>query len=197
MIDAFLSQVRNIQKYQVTGDEAFLDLSRTGQSRLRGLLSTARPEAGLRRGKGARPAGSWRSFRGYNARLEEKTASLDRGKLSSAEPGVPEAIGGGGDRAPRPPRRLGSSDRIREKIQGLKAMGTRAAVIVQVLIVISLIGRGHRRLHGRRGINRSAPEHQEDDDGGGRRRFRPAHRPRFPARTGGVGRVLQPDVGSG
>lgn len=153
MIDAFLSEVRNIEKYLVTGDAAFLDLSRTGKADFLGYYGRLTPKLGSAEEKESADK-ILASFRDYDARLEEKTASFDRGKLSSAEPGVPEAMaedvtGPLDDLVSRQQRR------IVEKIQGLRAMGTRAAVMVQALIVISLMAAVIVAFMVADGINRS------------------------------------------
>lgn len=153
MIDAFLSEVRNIEKYQVTGDAAFLDLGRTGKADFLGYYGRLTPKLSSAEERES-AAKILISFRDYNALLEGKTASLDQGKSSSAEAGVPDAMAEGvtgplDDLINRQQRR------IVEKIQGLRAMGTRAAVMVQALIVISLIAAVIVAFMVADGINRS------------------------------------------
>ncbi len=136
MADSFLSQVRNFQKYQVTGDEAFFNLSQAGHADFLEYYRRLAPKLHSVEERGLADK-ILASFRDYKALVEKRTDTLDRGNLPSAETGAEkntaEEVTGALDSLANQQQK-----RIMEKIQGLEAMGTRAAGIVQVLIVISL-----------------------------------------------------------
>ncbi len=136
MVDSFLSQVRNFQKYQVTGDEAFLNLSQAGHADFLEYSRQLTPK--LRSAEEREMADKiLATLRDYDALLENRTDPFDRGKSPSAETGAKENTAEGVTGALDILVNL-QQKRIMEQIQSLKAMGIRAARIVQVLIVISL-----------------------------------------------------------
>jgi two-component system sensor histidine kinase GlrK len=136
MVDSFLSQVRNFQKYQVTGDEAFLNLSRAGHADFLEYSRQLTPKLRSAEERGMADK-ILATLHDYDVLVENRTNPLDRGNLSSAETGA---------RANTAEGMTGALDslvnlqqkRTMEQTQGLKAMGARAARVVQVLIVISL-----------------------------------------------------------
>ncbi len=137
MSDAFLSQVRNAQKYQVTGDEAFLNLSRQGRNDF--LESYRRLAPKLVSAEEKDLAGRVLSHYGNYAALlaappdpagTKDPAAADAALLDRTAAAITLSLD-----------RLAGlrQDRIRDRIQALKDMGSRAAFIVQLLIVVSLV----------------------------------------------------------
>ena len=124
MADSFLSRVRNFQKYRVTGDEAFLDLSQAGHAEFLEGYGRLAPKlrSAEERELAAKVLASFQDFEG-------KLTSADAG----AEEGATEGVTGALESLVNLQQK-----RIGEQIQGLKALGTRAVRIVQVLLVFSL-----------------------------------------------------------
>lgn len=124
MADSFLSRVRNFRKYRVTGDDAFLGLSRAGHAEfLDGYGRLARKlRSAEERELAGRILASFQDFEG-------KLTSADAGAGEIPTEGVTGALEGLVNLQQK---------RIGEQIQGLKALGTRAVRIVQVLLVFSL-----------------------------------------------------------
>jgi two-component system sensor histidine kinase GlrK len=136
MIDSFLSQVRNIQKYLVTSDRAFFNLSQISKADFLEYYLKLTPKLSPAEEKDLADK-ILALFRDYNALVEKETDSFGQGNLPSAEPGAEENI------AEEVTRALDSLVNMRqqiimEKIQDLRAMGTRATLMVQALIVVSL-----------------------------------------------------------
>jgi hypothetical protein len=124
MADSFLSRVRNFQKYRVTGDDAFLGLSRAGRAEFLDGYGRLIPKlrSAEERELAGRILASFQDFEGI-------LTSADAGSGEPATEGVTGALEGLVDLQQK---------RIGEQIQGLKARGTRAVRIVQVLLVFSL-----------------------------------------------------------
>lgn len=137
MIDSFLSQVRNIQKYLVTKDAAFFNLSQISKADFLEYDQELTPKLSSAEER-ERADKILALFRDYNALLEKETDSFDQGNLPAAEPGakenIAEEISRGLDELVNMRQR-----RIVKKIQDLRAMGARATYMVQALIVVSLL----------------------------------------------------------
>lgn len=136
MIDSFLSQVRNIQKYFVTGDAAFLNLSQTSQANFQEYYQQLEPKLSSAEEKDLADK-VLASFRDNNSLLEKEVNSKNQENFSASESAVKEDMAEG---ATRDLDSLVSlrQKRILEKIQDLRAMGSRATLMVQALILISL-----------------------------------------------------------
>ncbi len=152
MIDAFLSQVRNIQKYQVTGDAAFFNLSQISrvnflESYRRLLPKLSSPEEKVLADR------ALASFQGYDPLAERATGSPH---LGNSLPPEPEGADTAAEEVPRVLNELAGrqQQRIVQKIQDLRAMGTRATVMVQALLVLSLLSAVLVAFAVTRGINR-------------------------------------------
>jgi two-component system sensor histidine kinase GlrK len=137
MIDSFLSQVRNIQKYLVTGDGAFFNLSQISKANFQDYYLELTPKLSSAEEKDLANK-ILVIFRDYNSLLEKETDSLNQGKFSPAEPGAKENMAEGVTRDLNNLVNM-RQQRIIETIQGLRAMGTRATFMVQALILVSLL----------------------------------------------------------
>lgn len=152
MIDSFLSQVRNIQKYIVTGDGAFFNLSQISKADFLAYHAqlTTKPSSVEEKEVADKIL---ILFRDYNSLLEKETDSLNQGNLSPAESGAKDNIA---EEVTTALDNLvnGRQLRIVEKIQGLRAMGTRAILMVQALILVSLFSAVIVAFMVTKGINR-------------------------------------------
>lgn len=136
MIDAFRSQFRNIQKYLVTKDGAFFNLSQIGKANFLEYYMQLAPRLSSAEEKDL--AGHILVlFRDYHSLLDRETASLDQESLSSADTSVLDGMAEELIGALNSLANMRQKD-ITTKIQGLRAMGSRATYMVQVLVVISL-----------------------------------------------------------
>jgi two-component system, NtrC family, sensor histidine kinase GlrK len=137
MSDAFLSQVRNAQKYQVTGDEAFLSLSRQGRTDFLESLRSLAPKL-VSPAEKELVAGILSRYGDYAALLVARPDPAGAANPPPADAGLldqrAEPIARSLDRLA-----VLRQDRIRDRIQALKDMGSRAAFVVQILIVVSLV----------------------------------------------------------
>jgi CHASE3 domain sensor protein len=152
MIDSFLSQVRNVQKYLVTSDGAFFNLSQIGKAKFQEYSVRLVPKLDSAEEKGLADQ-VMLLFRDYHALLERQTGSSNQGPLPPPDPGALDA------RAEEVTAALNNlantrQQRIVEKIQNLRAMGSRATSMVQVLVVVSLLSAVIVAFLVTRGINR-------------------------------------------
>jgi two-component system, NtrC family, sensor histidine kinase GlrK len=137
MIDSFLSRVRNIQKYLVTGDPAFFNLSQAGKTRFLEYHQQLGPK--LSSAEEEELAGAiLASFRDYDALLEKETDAFGRGQPPPADTSAKE------NKADDVTRALDRLVSTRQKstiarIEGLRAIGTRAAVMVQILFAVGVV----------------------------------------------------------
>jgi two-component system sensor histidine kinase GlrK len=137
MLDAFLSQARNIEKYQVTSDAAFFNLSRISQADFLQYHRQLVPKLGSPQEK-VLVNRLLAVFRGYNSLLDEEMNSFHRGIAFPAEPGARERL------AEEVTGTLAAltalqQQRIAQKIQDLRAVGARSTVMVQALLVLSFL----------------------------------------------------------
>ena len=152
MLDAFLSQVRNIEKYQVTRDAAFFNLSQIGKADFEEYHRRLTSKLGSPQEKelGNKVLAI---FRGYNSLLDEEMNSFHQGIAFPADPGAREKLAEEVTGALAALTAL-QQQRIIQKIQDLRAMGTRATVMVQVLVVLSLVAAVTVAFAVAKGINR-------------------------------------------
>ena len=152
MLDAFLSQARNIEKYQVTSDAAFFNLSQIGKADFQEYHRRLAPKL---RSPEEKELGNriLAIFRGYNSLLDEEMNSLRQGIAFPAEPGAREKLAEEVTGALAALTAL-QQQRIAQKIQDLRAMGTRATVMVQALLVLSFLAAVAVAFTVTRGINR-------------------------------------------
>ena len=151
MLDAFLSQTRNIEKYRVTSDPAFFNLSQISKADFLEYHRQLVPKLGSaeERELGNRVLAI---HRGYSALLDEELRSFSQGIALPADPGAGEklateltgALAGLTDLHQR---------QIVRKIQGLRSMASRTAVMVRALVVLSLLAAAAVALAVTRGIN--------------------------------------------
>ena len=136
MVEFFLSQVRNIQKYFVTSDGAFFNLSQINQANFQEYYLQLVPKLSSAEEKDLAEK-ILVSFRDYNSLIEKEVNSKNQEDFSPPESGVKEGLT---EEVPRDLNSLVSirQKRIMEKIQDLRAIGTRATLMVQALILISL-----------------------------------------------------------
>ncbi len=152
MLDAFLSQARNIEKYQVTSDAAFFNLSQISQADFLQYHRQLVPKLGS---PGEKELGNkiLALYRGYSALLEEEMNSFHQGIAFPAEPGAREKLGEEVTGTLAALTAL-QQRRIAQKIQDLRAMGTRATVMVQALLVLSFLAAVTVAVAVTKGINR-------------------------------------------
>ena len=152
MIDAFLSQVRNSQKYQVTGDAAFFNLSQISRADFLEYYQRLTPKLSSAAEKEL-AAKILALFRSHNSLLETETNAPNQGNGLPAESGTGEIAAEEVTGALNALANL-QQQRIRQKIQGLRAMGTRATVMVQAMIVLSFFSAVIVAFTVTKGINR-------------------------------------------
>jgi len=136
MLDSFRSQVRNIQKYLVTNDGAFFNLSQIGKANFREYYLRLAPKLSSSEEKELANK-TMLLFSDYHSFLEKELDSLNQGDVSPAEPGAMDNIA---EEATAALNNLANmrQQRIVEKIQDLRTMGSRATLMVQALLVVSL-----------------------------------------------------------
>jgi two-component system sensor histidine kinase GlrK len=152
MVDSFLSLVRNVQKFLVTRDRAFLNLSQLSKAEFlessRQLVPKLTSDREIELTKRIHIL-----FDDYHSLLEKETDALYQGNSPPAEPGAKEKI------AEEITGALNSlanmrQQRIIEKIQGLRETGSRATVMVQALVVVSLFSAAMIAFMVTKGINK-------------------------------------------
>jgi two-component system sensor histidine kinase GlrK len=152
MIDSFLSQVRNVQKYLVTSDRAFFNLSQVSKANFMEDYIRLAPRLGSAAEKELADK-MMLLFRDYHALLEMQTRSLDHGSFSPFEQ---VAMDGKAEEVSAALNNLANmrQQRIVDKIQDLRAMGSRATFMVQALVAVSLFSAVVVAFLVTRGINR-------------------------------------------
>jgi len=136
MIDSFLSQVRNTQKFLVTHDGAFFNLSQIGKANFQGYYVRLAPSLDSP-GEKELAGKMMVSFLDYHSLLQKETGPSAQGDRSPAGPDVMDSLA---DEVTGALNALVNirQQRIIDKIRGLRAMGSRATFMVQTLVVISL-----------------------------------------------------------
>jgi len=151
MSDSFSSVVRNAQKYQVTSDKAFLLLSQRSHADFQEAFRQLLPKlsADLEKGLAARIQAS---YLGYHTLLEKALDSADPDYLSADER---EAKARNADDVTAALDSISAlrQRRINEETQDLRGVGSRAILVVQILVVVSLLAAAVIAFLVTRGIN--------------------------------------------
>lgn len=151
MVDSFLSLVRNAQKYQVTNDQAFRQLSERSAADFREAIRQLLPKL-LSPEETALAARIQNSYRGYSALLEKALDSLDPEYLSPTER---EAKDKNAEDVTGALNELAAwrQQRITDETQELRGIGSRAILMVQILVAVSLVAAAVIAFVVTRGIN--------------------------------------------